>query len=153
MSTPCQHLVTPSQHHLNTISTPQGVQLEALGGYFDTDTTLLGPTTDWPNLIPSQWEYLFNPQQMSEQHPEAFVLRPIDGGAMYLRRGRRARQQPEIEAVHDAEVSLEDITLHVSRMWGCVWEGDCVCHVCGVVGGMMVVVGYTTIYVGVCVFV
>lgn len=102
----------PPQHHLKTHE--QGVQLEGFGLYYDTTALLMSPGTDWPSILPSQWEYLFSPRRMSEERAKAFVLRPIDGDVVYLRRGRHARVDPKTEAVHDTTATLKEITLHVS---------------------------------------
>lgn len=93
------------------------MQLQGLGLYFDTAALLMNRDTDWTSMLPSQWEYLFSPRRMSEERSQAFVLRPIDGGATYLRRGKHARLDPKTEAVHDTVATLQDITLHVSSTW------------------------------------
>jgi len=41
------------------------------------------------------------------------VLKPIDGSLLYQRRGKDARQS-EAEAIQEADITLQSISLHLS---------------------------------------
>ena len=45
--------------------------------------------------------------------PRSYVLKPIDGRLTYLRRGKDVRQSEE-EAIQEADITLESISLHLS---------------------------------------
>jgi hypothetical protein len=45
--------------------------------------------------------------------PRSYVLRPIDGRLRYLRRGRDVREG-EAQAVQEADVALDALSLHLS---------------------------------------
>ena len=45
--------------------------------------------------------------------PQSYVLAPIDGRLLYLRRGKDVRESEE-QAVQEADVTLESISLHLS---------------------------------------
>lgn len=91
--------------------------------YFDADAggAFLGTGTDWGSLTPGQWDEMFSPGALAASKPGAFILRPVDGRARYLRRGKNARKGDE-DAIHEAGVELDEVTLHVSSTWGCVVE-------------------------------
>ncbi len=43
----------------------------------------------------------------------SYVLKPIDGSLLYQRRGKDARQS-EAEAIQEADITLQSISLHLS---------------------------------------
>ena len=45
--------------------------------------------------------------------PRSYVLKPIDGSLLYLRRGKDVRQS-EAEAIQEADITLQSISLHLS---------------------------------------
>ena len=45
--------------------------------------------------------------------PQSYVLAPIDGRLLYLRRGKDVRESEE-QAIQEADVTLESISLHLS---------------------------------------
>ena len=45
--------------------------------------------------------------------PRSYVLKPIDGRLLYLRRGKDVRQSEE-EAIQEADITLQSISLHLS---------------------------------------
>lgn len=117
----------------------KAVQLKRLSIYFDVDTPLLQPAREWGELQPGEWDALFLPgiaappegqpapalpvlpdagagaEGGSEGPPErVYVLMPVDGKLSYLRRGRKA-QAVESDAKQEADLALQDISLHFSR--------------------------------------
>lgn len=105
-------------------------------------TQLWGERTaaDWQAMSREDWDRLFKagiaesapsspsgpsgPSSPSAKEPGAapkpgaglqrnYVLKPVDGRLRYLRRGRDARKT-EKEAVQEADLDLETISLHIS---------------------------------------
>lgn len=99
--------------------------------YFDVGTKLWEPEEDWHKLSLNAWDALFragiaedpavNGEGMGtiEEHggpgsaPASYVLKPVDGRLMYLRRGREVRKS-EDDAIQEADVQLEALSLHLS---------------------------------------
>lgn len=115
----------------------QASQLRRLALYFDVGTQLWGERTaaDWQAMSREDWDRLFeagiaesapsSPSSPSAKEPataakaggglqRTYVLKPVDGRLRYLRRGRDARKT-EKEAVQEADLDLETISLHISR--------------------------------------
>ncbi|KAK9908805.1 hypothetical protein WJX75_003140 [Coccomyxa subellipsoidea] len=107
-------------------------ELRRLALYFDVGTKLWEPEEDWHKLSLNAWDALFragiaedpavNGDGMGtiEEHggpgsaPASYVLKPVDGRLMYLRRGREVRKS-EDDAIQEADVQLEALSLHLSR--------------------------------------
>ncbi len=88
------------------------------------------PEEDWHKLSLDSWDALFRAgiaedpaangegMQSSEDGgpgtaPASYVLKPVDGQLMYLRRGKEVRKS-EDEAIQEADVQLEALSLHLS---------------------------------------
>ena len=101
--------------------------------YFDVGTKLWEPEEDWHKLSLDAWDALFragiaedpavngegmgsSPEERTSpgSAPASYVLKPVDGRLMYLRRGRDVRKSEE-EAIQEADVQLEALSLHLSR--------------------------------------
>ncbi len=54
--------------------------------------------------------------------PRSYVLKPIDGSLLYLRRGKDVRQS-EAEAIQEADITLQSISLHLSSASHCLMAG------------------------------
>jgi hypothetical protein len=99
-------------------------------------TKLWQPQQDWNKLSMETWDAMFLPgiAQDTESRelrstgagdrdagqdggpgsaPASYVLKPVDGRLLYLRRGRDVRKS-EDEAVQEADVRLESLSLHLS---------------------------------------
>ena len=64
------------------------------------------------------WDEFFQqgvsaPSSEAEGAPQGYVLKPIDGQLIYLRRGPNVRQE-ESQAVQEADVHLNTVSLHLS---------------------------------------
>ena len=99
-------------------TTNQASELRRLALYFDVGSELWRTDIAWTDLQPGQWDELFQPSitapREGEQAPQhSYVLRPLDGSTSYLLRGPKARSS-EQEAVQQADVSLDAVSLHVS---------------------------------------
>ncbi|KAK9819963.1 hypothetical protein WJX72_004515 [[Myrmecia] bisecta] len=106
----------------------KAAQLCRFALYFDVDAKLWDPEKPWDQLKPEEWDQLFlggitgasekankgssGEQAAAEVH--TYLLRPVDGQTMYLRRGRNVRSS-ESEAVQEADVQLNSVSLHLSR--------------------------------------
>jgi hypothetical protein len=122
--------------------------LRRLALYFDVGTELweLRSSDDWKALTSDGWDRLFRPgigeeaAETPEFRPGAdddagtglvartYVLKPVDGRLLYLRRGRDARRSQE-EAVQEADLQLDAVSLHLSRA-----SAPVVLHICEWVG-------------------
>jgi hypothetical protein len=109
----------------------QASELRRLALYFDVGTKLWQPEEDWHKLPLDAWDTLFRPGiaedpaadgegiEISEKGggpgsaPASYILKPVDGRLRYLRRGRDVRQSEE-EAIQEADVQLEALSLHLS---------------------------------------
>lgn len=109
----------------------QAASLRRLAVYFDVGTKLWQPEKDWNKLPLEAWDAMFRPG-IAEQPPStegkgeiagrdtgpglppaSYVLKPVDGRLLYLRRGKDVRKSEE-EAVQEADVQLESLSLHLS---------------------------------------
>ena len=99
----------------------QASELRRLALYFDVGTKLWHTETPWTDLRPAQWDELFLPSISAgegggrDAPVHTYVLRPLDGRTHYLRRGPKARGS-EDEAVQQADVGLDAVSVHLSRM-------------------------------------
>ena len=108
----------------------QASELRRLALYFDVGTKLWEPEEDWHKLSLDAWDALFragiaedpavNGEGMGNAEevgsPGSYVLKPVDGRLMYLRRGREVRKS-EDEAIQEADVQLEALSLHLSSAY------------------------------------
>ncbi len=93
-------------------------------------TKLWEPEEDWHKLSLDAWDALFragiaedpaaNGEGMESSEDGgagtraySYVLKPVDGQLMYLRRGRDVRKS-EDEAIQEADIQLEALSLHLS---------------------------------------
>ena len=100
----------------------QGSQLQRLALYFDVGSKLWRPQEEWAQLAVDTWDEFFQPgvsapSSEAEGAPQGYVLKPIDGQLIYLRRGPNVRQQ-ESQAVQEADVHLQTVSLHLSSELG-----------------------------------
>ncbi|KAK9815130.1 hypothetical protein WJX73_008307 [Symbiochloris irregularis] len=96
-------------------------ELRRLALYFDVGIDLWKTEQSWEDMQPQEWDELFlpsiaAPEEGSQQGlvPHTYVLKPIDGQTTYLRRSAKARSGDD-EAVQQADVSLDAVSLHLSR--------------------------------------
>lgn len=99
----------------------QASELRRLALYFDVGTEIWQTEADWRDLQPSQWDELFIPSisaatEGQEGPAHTYVLKPLDGRTTYLRRGPKARET-DAQAVQQADVGLDAVSLHVSSEW------------------------------------
>lgn len=94
----------------------QAVQLRRFSIYFDVDQQHWEQEKAWHDLTLDDWDSFFRPgiSEDDEDLHRTYVLKPVDGRTMYVRRGRAVRKK-EDEAVQEADVALQPLTLHLSR--------------------------------------
>ena len=96
----------------------QASELKRLAVYYDVHTELWKPDKPWAEMKPADWTALFQPgiAAVSEGEPQpqhTYVLKPVDGRLNYIRRGRNVRKD-ESQAIQEADLKLQAISLHVS---------------------------------------
>lgn len=97
----------------------KSIRLEKISLYFDCDVPQWEPMEDWHDMENETWQEWFQPDigghdsKWVQKGHRSYVLRPVDGRAMYTRRGKNC--DPEKEAATELEVSLDDISVSLSR--------------------------------------
>lgn len=100
----------------------QASELKRLAVYLDVNATLWEPPKPWAQLQRTDWDDLFlgsitagsGSTAVAARVAHTYVLKPVDGQLHYTRRGRNVRRD-ESQAIQEASINLQTISLHVSR--------------------------------------
>lgn len=96
----------------------KSLQLKRIAVYFDCDVSQWEPMEHWHDMENETWQEWFHPDIVgTSASPRSYVLQPVDGRAMYIRRGSHAN--PEEDPATDLNVTLDDVTVSLSREQYC----------------------------------
>ena len=93
----------------------KSLDLKKLSIYFDCDVAQWEPMEQWGDMENETWQEWFQPDILGsgQKSPRDYVLRPIDGKAIYKRRWKDI--DPEMDALTELSVHLEAVEVSLSR--------------------------------------
>ncbi|KAK8950501.1 hypothetical protein KSP40_PGU008211 [Platanthera guangdongensis] len=98
----------------------KSVQLDRLAFYFDSDVSPWHIEKSWADLIPSEWNQIFELGVINDQSfnyfpkEHGYILQPVTGKAKYTKL-RIDECRNTGQALHQAVINLDDVTLCLSK--------------------------------------
>lgn len=99
----------------------KSVQLDSLAFYFDSDVSPWHIEKSWEDLIPSEWNQIFELGVINDQSFNSFpkqhgyILQPVTGKAKYTKL-RIDECRNTGQALQQAVINLDDVTLCLSKL-------------------------------------